>query len=201
MENIRIVLKNSDGTCAIMEPRPNCIIEEIVSSTVQETYYEDEEVIENIETENGIEQVITVRGVEKVRDKIIEEVIQRFMTLEEIIEKDVPKNVEYRIVDISKIPSDRQFRNAWTDDFDTDTVDVDMNKARDIHMNNIRAARSKKFIELGFPNKLNPELEKTIISEEIRETLQVLRDISQNLDLTIAETPEELSQIWPEELK
>ena len=34
-------------------------------------------------------------------------------TIEEIAEKDVPTGVEYKIVDVSEIPSDRTFRNAW----------------------------------------------------------------------------------------
>jgi hypothetical protein len=36
------------------------------------------------------------------------------MTIEEIAAKDVPKGKEYHIVDVSEIPEDRTFRNAWT---------------------------------------------------------------------------------------
>ena len=36
------------------------------------------------------------------------------MTIEEIAAKDVPKGKEYHIVDVSEIPTDRTFRNAWT---------------------------------------------------------------------------------------
>ena len=35
------------------------------------------------------------------------------LTLEQIIAKDVPAGVAYRIVDVSTIPSDRTFRSAW----------------------------------------------------------------------------------------
>lgn len=35
------------------------------------------------------------------------------MTIEEIAKKDVPQGVDYRIVDVSEIPDDRTFRNAW----------------------------------------------------------------------------------------
>lgn len=34
-------------------------------------------------------------------------------TIEELAEKDVPAGVEFKIVDISDIPSDRTFRDAW----------------------------------------------------------------------------------------
>jgi hypothetical protein len=36
-----------------------------------------------------------------------------FMTIEQIALKDVPANTPYKIVDVSEIPSDRTFRNAW----------------------------------------------------------------------------------------
>ena len=34
-------------------------------------------------------------------------------TIEELAVKDVPANTPYKIVDVSEIPSDRTFRNAW----------------------------------------------------------------------------------------
>lgn len=36
------------------------------------------------------------------------------LTIEEIATKDVPQGKEYHIVDVSDIPTDRTFRNAWT---------------------------------------------------------------------------------------
>lgn len=35
------------------------------------------------------------------------------LTIEEIAAKDVPVGKPYKIVDVSDIPSDRTFRNAW----------------------------------------------------------------------------------------
>jgi hypothetical protein len=34
-------------------------------------------------------------------------------SIKEIAEKDVPEGFPYKIVDVSEIPSDRSFRNAW----------------------------------------------------------------------------------------
>lgn len=34
-------------------------------------------------------------------------------TIEQIAAKDVPAGKPYKIVDVSEIPSDRTFRNAW----------------------------------------------------------------------------------------
>ena len=36
------------------------------------------------------------------------------LTIKEIAVKDVPQGKEYHIVDVSEIPTDRTFRNAWT---------------------------------------------------------------------------------------
>jgi hypothetical protein len=35
------------------------------------------------------------------------------LTVEQIAEKDAPSGVPYRIVDVSEIPTDRTFRDAW----------------------------------------------------------------------------------------
>ena len=35
------------------------------------------------------------------------------LSIEEIAAKDVPAGVEYKIVDVSEIPQERLFRNAW----------------------------------------------------------------------------------------
>jgi hypothetical protein len=35
------------------------------------------------------------------------------LTIEEIAVKDVPAGKPYKVVDVSEIPSDRTFRNAW----------------------------------------------------------------------------------------
>lgn len=37
--------------------------------------------------------------------------------IEEVVRKDVPAGVPYKIVDVSDIPEDRTFRNAWEAEF------------------------------------------------------------------------------------
>ncbi len=39
------------------------------------------------------------------------------LSLEETALKDVPTGVKYKIIDVSDLPSDRDFRNAWEFDF------------------------------------------------------------------------------------
>ena len=45
---------------------------------------------------------------------IIVPTVECGLTIEEIAAKDVPQGKEYHIVDVSEIPTDRTFRNAWT---------------------------------------------------------------------------------------
>lgn len=45
-----------------------------------------------------------------------------FATIEQIAKKDVPHNLPYKIVEDDVIPTDREFRNAWTID-DTELTD------------------------------------------------------------------------------
>lgn len=113
---------------------------------------------------------------------------------------DLDAKPKWRITDAKNIPTDRTFRDAWTDDHPTQTVDVRMDRARDIHMNRIREKRQERFVALGFPHRLDPDLEKNLIPEEKSAELKRLRDLPQTVDLSKAETPDDLKYIWPEEL-
>ena len=41
------------------------------------------------------------------------------LSVEETAKKDVPTGVKYKIIDITDLPGDRDFRNAWEYDFTT----------------------------------------------------------------------------------
>lgn len=38
---------------------------------------------------------------------------ENVLSIEDVAAKDVPAGVQYKIVDVSEIPTDRTFRNAW----------------------------------------------------------------------------------------
>ena len=113
-------------------------------------------------------------------------------TIEEIAEKDVPDGLEYRLAPLESLPKERYYRDAWTDDLETETVDVDIEKARVIHSGKIREARNAKLAELDI---------ETMKGLDVQAEKQVLRDLPANTDLSTATTPEELRAIWPEVLK
>lgn len=102
-------------------------------------------------------------------------------------ERAVPKdaiNPQY----IDEIPEDWHFRDAWKQNGKTAIVDMD--KAKEIHMEKILMARNVRLKELE-QRQYGPEFDKE---------RQDLLDIPQTFVLT-AKTPEELKALWPEELK
>ena len=50
-----------------------------------------------------------------------------------LAEKDVPEGCSWRIVDDHELPTSRNWRNAWTDKNPTQTIDVDLEKAKIEH--------------------------------------------------------------------
>ena len=111
-------------------------------------------------------------------------------SIEDYRKEITPEGSESRITDESNLVSDRYFRAAWTDDKEGEQTDIDMPKARDIHMGKIRRARNTRLTEL----------DKRIYGPEKDQERQALRDLPQTFDLSIAITPEELKAMWPDVL-
>ena len=44
---------------------------------------------------------------------VIIPVLNSGLTIEQIAEKDVPKNTPYMLIDVEDVPTDRTFRDAW----------------------------------------------------------------------------------------
>lgn len=101
-------------------------------------------------------------------------------------------------VDTAIIPSDRAFRNAW--EHGVDKVQVNMEKAKAIHLNSIRAARNAKLSALDIETMKAVGKGDAAAMSEVEAAKQMLRDIPQKVDLTKAATPDELKAIWPKEL-
>jgi len=107
--------------------------------------------------------------------------------------------VSWRVSDASVThPTDRTFRDAWTDDNPGDQVDVDMPKARTIHMNRIRVVRDAELAKLDIA--WSRAMAKGVGADVIEAKRQKLRDLPQTFDLTSSATPEELKAMWPNEL-
>ena len=57
-----------------------------------------------------------------------------------------PKAISWRFIELSEVPQDRTYRNAWKDD--GQRIAHDMTKAREIHRDHIRKARKAALAEL-----------------------------------------------------
>jgi hypothetical protein len=97
------------------------------------------------------------------------------------------------------LPTDRAFRDAWT--FNGGAVEVDMPKARDIHMKRIRGRRNKKLKDSDIEMMIATEKNDAPAVAALKLMRQRLRDLPQNTDLDSASTPDELKAIWPAELE
>lgn len=101
----------------------------------------------------------------------------------------------WRLMEENAIPSDRTFREAWEDTTLEPVVDVNMDKARDIHLNRIREARNEALAEndIEIRKAWNDPEKQT----ELNEHAQVLRDLPATIDLSMLSTPDELKEYWP----
>lgn len=106
--------------------------------------------------------------------------------------------VSHREIDETLIPEDRTFRDAWTDDNPTPTIDVDMEKAREIQKDNLRTERQPLLDELDIEFMRAVESGDTALQKEISTKKQALRDITDHPDIENAKTPEELKQAGTE---
>lgn len=103
--------------------------------------------------------------------------------------RSIPEDaINPRYVDYDEVPTDRAFRNAWVD---RDGITHCMDKCRAIHMDKIRSARNEKLKELDI---------ETMKGNDVQAQKQVLRDLPQTIDLSAADTLEDLKKIWPQQL-
>ena len=96
------------------------------------------------------------------------------------------------------VPSDRYFRNAWTDALPGTQIDVDMDKARVIHRTHIRRSRDKELARLDIEQL--KVLTDPVKLQEIEAQKQILRDLPQTFDLTVVNSPVALKVLWPSQI-
>ena len=106
--------------------------------------------------------------------------------------KDVPTGLSYEIVEDSVIPTDRTFRNAWKQN--SKTIETDIAKAREIHKNNIRAAREPLLNALDI--EFQKALETSSSTTDIVSKKQSLRDAPADSAIASASNEAELKAQW-----
>lgn len=131
-------------------------------------------------TSNGVAVVTPVSTIE--------------LHIEQIAKKDVPEGSEFSIVDESKIPKDRTFREAW--EYSEKEVLVNPDKAKAIWKDKWREARKAKLAALDVEFMKAVESGDTAKQTLIAEQKQALRDVTRTpIEGT---SPEEIKAVWPE---
>lgn len=100
----------------------------------------------------------------------------------------------FREIQITDLPNSN-FRDAWTDD--GDELKVDMAKARELQLARIRASRDAKWAD--FDRRYMVAQRDGLDLSALNSERQMLKDAPESVEGSIAsaDTPEELSDIWP----
>lgn len=125
--------------------------------------------------------------------------------------KDVPKEIKkfkqsspdidivsWREFNDEEMPTDRTFREAWSDTTPEFKIDYDMDKCRKIWRDKMRSARAPKLAALDIESVRATEDGKP--TADIIAAKKILRDVTKIPEIDAAKTPEELKAVWPEVL-
>ena len=119
-------------------------------------------------------------------------------TIQEIADKDLPAGIStYSVVEDSVIPTDIDFRDAWVGvgiGTTGGTISHNMTKAKEIHKNNIRAARTPLLTALDV--EFQKAQETSASTTDIVAKKQALRDAPAASGITTAATTDELKAQW-----
>jgi len=108
-----------------------------------------------------------------------------------------PRDVSFRPMPCSAIPEDRYFRNAWCDVTLEPMIDIDMDKARAIHKNRLRARRAPMLAKLDIDYQRADEHGAKKQKRDIAARKQALRDVTDDPLMAAATTPEALKNVIP----
>lgn len=121
------------------------------------------------------------------------------LSIEEIAEKDCG-GLPYEIVDRSELPTDRVFRDAWELDDEGKKIKVNMNKATAIHSTRLEKATAKEADRLIKEEMKADDRDDNSLKQQLKAERKALRKAVDDIDLSTANTPEELALIWPHNL-
>lgn len=133
--------------------------------------------------DNGVSIVIAApkEAIEKVLGPLTQEQYEQH-----IIERSVPANaLKVKVISDSDIPADREFRDAWEDITNDNKVNINLQKAKDLKLKELRAARDAELLKAD--KDFIIALEKGEDLELIKQRKQELRDATEplkNLDVS-----------------
>ena len=96
--------------------------------------------------------------------------------VDHVIARSIPEGVDYRFIDDSDLPADREFRNAWVDVTEESKIDICCEKAKNISLAKLREKRNEKLEEKD--KEFMIALERGLDTNNIKSEKQTLRDIT-----------------------
>jgi hypothetical protein len=102
--------------------------------------------------------------------------------------------VGVREISADEVPQDRTFRDAWTDD---GSLSVDLDRAREIHRDNLRRLRAPLLTRLDVEYQRADEAGDGPRKRQVAAQKQALRDVTADPAIDAARTPDELEAILP----
>ena len=118
--------------------------------------------------------------------------IKRQEFLNEIKDKCCPSGKTIVTINKSEMPSNRNFRNAWK--LNSNNIETDISKAKEIHKTNIRNARVSKLAELDI--EFQKALETGASTTDIVSKKQALRDAPADSAIDSASDEAALKAQW-----
>ena len=192
------------GVAQVFIPAPKERMRVLVSPAVTQQVEEIERVEIGRDPETGeplFDEMRVTRIVELApeewREETDAELFQRLVAIARA-QGGVPADAVGHEVDVEELPSGdaaKAFRNAWT--LDGGRVAIDMERARSVHMDRIRAARAPELARLDVAFMRGVEAGDQAGMAAVSAEKQQLRDLPQSFDLSVASTPEELHALWP----
>jgi hypothetical protein len=113
------------------------------------------------------------------------------LPLEQVAQKDVPPNVPYIFVTDEDL-LDNDFYNAW--EIVSEKLQINLEKAKEIHRDKIRAARTPLLSKLDV--QFQRALETGADTKDIVAQKQALRDAPEDAKIANAATTDEIKKSW-----
>lgn len=127
----------------------------------------------------------------KITNKAIQEEIDKWIDAADVVE----------IIKEPSLPKDRVFRNAWKVDSKTKSLDIDMDKAKELHIDRLRMLRAKQMKKLDIEFMRAVELNDVEKKTEIARLKQKLRNMPETHTMDDISDPDTLKMSKPSYLE
>lgn len=119
----------------------------------------------------------------------------RSQDIDAIAARNVPPGVPYLIVEDQQLPVGINWVDAWQIDFENKKVVINIDRARSIRREQLRAARAPVLQMLDVEYQKADENNNSELKQQIAQRKQALRDITVHPDLESATTVQELMNV------